>query len=197
MAASLPMLDRIRLASLAKRAAAGDARAFARLYRLLHAPVFAFVARRVAEPSDVEDLTARVFHRLVEHLPSYDPKRGSIRGWVMTMARNAVIDHCRTRRCHTSMDEAQTWLTDATLLPCASLEHDETLAAVRALVAELPSKTREIIALRFADELPHREIAQMLGMTEDAVKQRVSRVLRDLRARGHRLGLQEGVKYAL
>jgi RNA polymerase sigma-70 factor, ECF subfamily len=180
---------------LVRRAAAGDVRAFTRLYRELHPVVYAYFGRRTSNRADAEDLTARVFERVVGRLDSYTPERGSVRTWVLAMARNALIDELRRRRPEASAAEHEDELADASLVPSRALDQDEAAAIVRELLADLSPSTREIFALRFADGLRHSEIAALLGLNEAAVKQRVSRVLRALRERGRALGL-EGVGYA-
>jgi RNA polymerase sigma-70 factor, ECF subfamily len=178
---------------LLRKAAAGDVRAFTRLYRELHPVVYAYLYRRTSIVADAEDLTGRVFERFVARLDSYTPERGSVRAWVIGMARNALIDELRRRRPEAS-DYAEE-LADASLVPSRALDHDEAAAIVRELLADLSASTREIFALRYADGLRHAEIAKLLGLEEAAVKQRVSRVLRALRERGRALGI-EGVGYA-
>jgi RNA polymerase sigma-70 factor (ECF subfamily) len=111
------------------------------------------------------------------------------------MARNALIDELRRRRPEASPAEREEELADASLVPSRALDQDEAAAIVRTLLADLSPTTREIFALRFADGLRHSEIAELLGINEAAVKQRVSRVLRALRERGRTLG-HEGVGYA-
>jgi RNA polymerase sigma-70 factor (ECF subfamily) len=54
--------------------------------------------------------------------------------------------------------------------------------ALRAELAALPNDALELLLLRFVDELPYADIAQVLELTEAAVRQRVSRVIRELRA---------------
>lgn len=166
----------------ARRAAGGDARAFAKLYRGLHPVVHGYVARRIVNPSDAEDLVARVFHRIVEHLHRYDSAKASVRGWALGIARNAVIDHLRTRRDHVAIDD----VAEPSLLvlaPTLPGELDDRIVSLLALVAELPATTREMIALHFADGLSYREIADVCESSEAAVKQRMARALRDLRER--------------
>jgi RNA polymerase sigma factor (sigma-70 family) len=101
----------------------------------------------------------------------------------------------RRKRPEASRAEYEEELADASLVPSRALDHDEAARIVRELLADLPPITREIFALRYADGLRHGEIAKLLGLEEAAVKQRVSRVLRALRARGRALGI-EGVGYA-
>lgn len=175
-----PLRDELHARRLA-RAREGDGEAFRALYRDLYPEVARFVARRVRARADAEDLTGRVFVAFVERLADYDRGRGSVRGWLLTIARNAVIDHFRRLRPTAAVDEHL--LPSAHEGPLADLLQREQLGRLAALVHELPPDTRELLALRFADGLRHREIAAVLGLQEAAVKQRVSRALRDLRTR--------------
>lgn len=165
-------------ARLVRRASDGDARAFRTLYRALHPAVHSYVGRRIATPADVEDLVARVFHRVVENLARFDASKASVRGWILGITRNAVIDHLRTRRDVVALDEAPELLA---LDPIAE-DPDPRTVALLAGVRALPAATREMIALHFADGLSYREIAELVGSTEAAVKQRMARALRELRA---------------
>ncbi len=187
-----------RLARLVRRSLDGDAEAFRALFRALHGPVAAYIARRVLDPLDAEDLTARVFHRMLERLSDYDARRGHVRSWVLTMARNAVIDHLRTDKRHLEVRDAEL-VADASFDPNAALDRDEAAAQLRELLADVPAEVREMLAMRFGDGLRHREIAEVLGLSEAAVKQRFSRTLRELREKARAVGLQDGkgVGYAL
>jgi RNA polymerase sigma-70 factor (ECF subfamily) len=182
---------------LLAKAAAGDARAFTRLYRTLHPLVYAYFARRTDRSADAEDLTARVFERVVMRLSAYEADKGTVKTWVLTMARNILIDELRRRRPEAGADEREELLADASLVPSRGVDQDEAATIVRDLLAQVPAQTREIFALRYADGMRHGEIADLLGLSEAAVKQRVSRVMRLLRERGQALQTDKGVGYAL
>lgn len=182
-----------------RQAAAGDAKAFKKAYRKLHPLVFGYVGRRLSNRADVEDLTAKVFERVVRNLSGFDPTRGSARAWVLTMARNAVIDELRRAGSRTgaTVTTSTAELADASLLPCKALEQDEAARLVRELLADVPAATREMFTLRYADGLRHGEIAALLGLSEAAVKQRMSRLVRSLRERGQEIEARGDVRYAL
>jgi RNA polymerase sigma-70 factor (ECF subfamily) len=170
------------LARLARRAVSGDRRAFTRLYRELHPLVARFVARRVDSRADAEELVAEVFRRLVEHLGEFDPARGSMRAWVLRIARNAVIDHYRTRKSPIALEA----IADGLYELAGPLDHllaDERAARVRALLDSFPLETRRLLALRYGDGLRHAEIAELLGLAEVVVRKRISRAVRELRVR--------------
>jgi len=177
-----PLRDELHARRLA-RAREGDGEAFRALYRDLHPEVSRFVARRVRARADAEDLTARVFVAFVERLRDYDRGRGSVRGWLLAIARNAIIDHFRRVRPTAGAGELLDALPCDALGPLDGLLAREQLDQLAALVRGLDPEARELLALRFADGLRHREVAAVLGLQEAAVKQRVSRILRDLRAR--------------
>jgi RNA polymerase sigma-70 factor (ECF subfamily) len=190
-----PLRDELHARRLA-RARDGDGEAFRALYRDLYPEVVRFVARRVPSRADAEDLTGRVFVAFVERLGDYDRARGSVRGWLLTFARNAVIDHLRRTRPAAPPDLLDLLPSDGDS-PEGGLLLRERLGQLAALVRELPPDTRELLALRFADGLRHREIAGVLGLQEAAVKQRVSRALRDLRARLRPAPSKKGAEGAL
>jgi RNA polymerase sigma-70 factor (ECF subfamily) len=163
----------------------GDRDAFVAAYRALHPTVARFVARRVPVRADAEDLVARTFTRMVERLDSYDPERGTPEAWVLTMARSIVIDH---QRRHAKVVA----LTPATLearesgdascyQPLESVARDQARELLRSAVLACSAGERELLTLRFGDGLRHREIAAILGISEPAVRKRLSRVLSKLR----------------
>lgn len=177
------LLSRDPLARSARLAVAGDRRAFTRLYRDLHPLVARFVARRVDSRFDAEELVAEVFRRVVEHLAAFDPKRGSVRAWVLRIARNAVIDHYRTRKQPISIELDSLVLNGVQDGPLDHMLADERTARIRELLAACPDETRTLLAMRYGDGLRHAEIAELLGLGEAVVRKRISRAVRELRSR--------------
>ncbi len=188
-----------RMARWARLAAAGDADAFRRLYDRLYPVVAAYVGRRISTVADVEDLTSRIFVRFVEHLPRYDAQRGHPRAWVLTIARTQVIDHLRTRKDLDGTPARLDALADAALAADDKIAVDEALSQLRASFAELPAEDRELLTLRLGDGLSLREIAAMTDRSLDAVKQRLSRSQRKLRAAAidERSAVEKAARYAL
>ena len=176
-----PLRDEINARRVA-RACAGDAAAFRALYRDLHPVVAGFVARRVRSRADAEDLIARVFMAFLKHLGDYERGRGSVHAWVLRIARNAIIDDHRARRSVVPLEAVAEVLPGAGDLLGELLAREQRGQLAEQLAALNP-ELRALLALRYADGLAHAEIAAMLGLSEAAVKQRVSRALRDLRAR--------------
>jgi RNA polymerase sigma-70 factor (ECF subfamily) len=170
-------------ARLAERAQAGDREAFVALYRALYPPVAAFVGRRVRAAADTEDAVAQTFHKLLEALPRLDARQGTVLGYTLAIARNAVTDLHRAREGSPSVDAdaAAPEPVSAEVPADAALEARQERDALDLAVAALGPEERRLLEWRFGDGLRHAEIAALTGAREAAVKQRLSRLLRTLR----------------
>jgi RNA polymerase sigma-70 factor, ECF subfamily len=172
-----------RHASRLQKARRGDTKAFAALFDELHGPVFDYLDRRLPDIHDTEDLVSTVFHKLLKNLSSFDPKRGSVTAWLMTMARHALIDHLRRQRDTVDVDAMAEVLAGPARDPLTGMIRTEEAERVQTELGLLPAQTRELIALRYGEGLRCREIAAVTDLSEDAVKQRLSRTVRILRQR--------------
>jgi RNA polymerase sigma-70 factor (ECF subfamily) len=174
-----------RHARLLARARQGDGGAFRRLYRELCDPLASYLAARLRQPEEVEDLVGAVMHRFLERLDRFDPRRGSVLSWLLAMAHHALVDHVRARRVRETepLGGLEERLTAPDTDVLGRLIRDEEAERVWDLLRELTPDTRRLFELRFGQDLRYRDIAELTGMSEDAVKQRFARALRDLRAR--------------
>lgn len=164
--------------ALARR---GNEDAFRRLYGELFHPVAAYVHGRVNNPQDAEDVTAQVFRNFLRHLDRYDSDKGSVMTWTLTMARNAVIDQLRRARPQAvDVDELADQLAGPWAGPLNRLVRDEELQAISRHLARQPADIREMFALRFEQGLRVREVAEVMGLSPDAAKQRFARTIRKL-----------------
>lgn len=143
--------------------------------------VYGFFAYRVSSAADAEDLTQRTFERALRAWGRYDPERGPLRAWLLTIARNLLIDHYRTdggvrQQAIDQVPEGEL----GSELPEPDLGIEPELATA---LSELGPREREVLALRFGGDLSGSEIATMTGLSLSNVQQILSRSLRRLRAR--------------
>lgn len=157
-------------------AAQKDPRRFADLYERHFERVYAFVVRRVPERHEAEDLTAEVFHQALANLPRFEWRGVPFAAWLFRIAANAIVD--RSKRAAREGD-----LPAPDEPPEVSLEEVEERARLFRLVAQLPADQGRVIVMRFAEQKRIREIAEVLGRSEGAVKQLQLRGLQALRAR--------------
>ena len=162
------------------RVQAGENAAVADLFDLYHEPVYRYVASRLREPSDAEDVTQDVFLRVIRALPRYERRGLPFRAWLFTLARNAVIDFHRTRRVHVGLD-AYTNLPSPEPGPEAESLARSEAAVVELAMAALTDDHREVVALRFFGDLSSAEVAAVMGRSEGAVRVLQFRALHALR----------------
>ena len=160
-------------------AAQKDPSRFAELYDQNFHRVYAFVARRVRDRAEAQDLTAHVFHQALANLEKFKWRGAPFVTWLYRIASNAIAD--QARRKLREVGEPVEPSSD-TSVP-SEMETVERRARLFREVERLPEDQRRVIVLRFADEMSIREIAAMLGRTEGAVKQLQFRGLENLRSR--------------
>lgn len=174
--------DHSEIDRLVERARAGDPGAFGELYDHYAAPVYRFVLLRVGNAHDAEDLMQRVFMKMIEALPRYQSRGTPFGAWVFRIARNAVIDHARTRRSHDPIGEVDGQLTSsAEQRDPASVVPDRM--ALEAALRTLTRDQRDVIAYRFFAGLTPPEIASVMRKREGSVRALQFRALGALRRR--------------
>jgi RNA polymerase sigma-70 factor, ECF subfamily len=156
-------------------AAQKDPSRFAALYEDNFERVYAFVARRVRDRDEAEDLTSDVFHKALANLPRFEWRGVPFAAWLMRIAANAITD--RSKR--TAKERA----IPADDPPEVSVAEIEPRARLFKLVDSLAADQRRVIHLRFVEQKTIREISRELRRTEGAVKQLQFRALNNLRAR--------------
>jgi len=147
------------------QAAQRDRSRFAQLYERHFDRVYAFIARRVRDRGDVQDLTSEVFQQALANVGRFEWRGAPFNAWLFRIAGNAIADHYhgRGREEHLSEGADPPYEDD--------LEAVEERTRLFQLVRRLPADQQLVIRRRFADEKRIREIAQELGRTEGAVKQ--------------------------
>jgi len=168
-------LDRI-----VARARTGDPAAIAALYDQFAARVYRFVLARVHSSSDAEDLLQRIFLKVIEGLPRYEPRGLPFAAWLFRIARNTVIDHERTRHDHASLDDAA-HRTDHRAGPEELAEAAFERIAIRSALEQLTAEQRDVIAYRFFADLSPREIGLLMDRREGAIRALQFRAIQTLR----------------
>jgi RNA polymerase sigma-70 factor, ECF subfamily len=162
-------LDDAAIERLVADARDGDTWAFGVIFDHYHEAIYRFIASRVNRPSDAEDLTQHVFVKALEALPRYEARGVPFGGWLFRLARNAVIDHVRTRREHSELD-AVAGRAHGEAGPDEIAVVRQELDAVGSALAMLTDEQREAISLRFFAGLSAREAAEAMGKQEGTIR---------------------------
>lgn len=166
---------------LLTQAKSGDKEAFALLYKEYYVPVYRYIYLRVKSREQAEDLTQDVFLKIYRNIGSIDPEVASPLNYFYTITRNTLIDTWRKKTPDTVSDEdhLNTIPDEApTALETASLKEQSSL--IRECLTELTNDQREVVTLRFIEDLSTHEVAEILGKKETAVRQLQVRGLRTL-----------------
>jgi RNA polymerase sigma-70 factor, ECF subfamily len=192
-------------AYLLQAVAEGSAEALASLYDRHAGGVYAVATRTTGDPSVASDVVQETFLALWDRAELFDPTRGSLRGWLLAIARNRAIDHLRHARRHDRAFAFSTlavaddddgslteWLTASgtpvamgapDMGPETTVVGHETRALMAGAIASLPPVERSVITLAYGAHLSQVEIAARLGWPLGTVKTRTRRALRHLRER--------------
>jgi len=167
------------------RAAARDPQLFEEFYRRHVEAMTSFLARRVADPHTVADLTAEIFLAVLDSADTYRPGRGSETAWLYGIARNVVSSERRRVARETVRDRR---ISGRRLLEpddIARLEDklDAESPGRRALAAleRLPAGERAVLELVAVDQLTVAEAAAALDITKVAARVRLHRARKSLR----------------
>lgn len=179
-AVALPQSALTPIPDVIDRARNGDRAAFGELYDMHVDSVYRYLLYRVREPSDAEDITSEVFTRAFANIHRYKWQGKSFLAWLYTIARNAVTDRRRRDRPTVELDNAYGLAAEG---PTA---HDlavrgEDVQALRGAVKHLTGEQQEVLTLRFVENLSSREVANILGKNEGAIRALQFRALGRLR----------------
>lgn len=156
---------------------AGSVASFGDLYRETVRDVYAYVATIVGDRAAAEDVVAAAYERAYRKRSKFDARRGSPRAWVFGIARNAALDELRRRRRGATLVQEP--------VDAAAPGDDPELAAeratVRAALAGLEPRDREIVALKYHGGLTNAEVAKLLGVSESNAGTRLHRAMTKLR----------------
>ena len=155
---------------------AGDTSAINMLYDLIGGHLLLIARSYLDDKNSDEDIVAEVFRRIGVSIKSFDPARDGY-NWLYKITKNAALSHNKSERRHKTVNidkvantikvESFTDKADIWMDFCAALD-------------KLDESDIELFKLRFIDDLPQKQLARKLHITESAVSQRVNKILKEL-----------------
>ncbi|MCL2071461.1 MAG: sigma-70 family RNA polymerase sigma factor [Oscillospiraceae bacterium] len=150
----------------------GDRSAFSRIYDLSGRLIFSVAYAVVGNYQDAEDVMQDTFLEINKYIHDY--KGSGAKAWILTMARHRAIDIVRKRKPHFDLD-------DFAESPFLSANDDYSRLEVNDMLSRLTEDERQIITYRIYGKLPHREIAEIMGITEANAQKKYRRTIEKLR----------------
>lgn len=159
------------------RAALEDTRHFRLLYERYADRIYWFALPHTRSAAVADDVVSETFLAAIERLEYFNPERGSFAGWLFTIARNKLIDHQRYHRrlWRFVSRHSQRHGLEAEQDAMDLILREERIARVQAAFRQLPAADQEVLGLRYSAGLSSREISEVVGISDAAVRKRLSR----------------------
>jgi RNA polymerase sigma-70 factor (ECF subfamily) len=159
-----------------------DPEAFGKLYELYVEKIYNYVYYRIGNHHDSEDLTAKVFHRALNHIPNYNNKGVPFAAWLYRIAHNLIANWHRDhkRRQVVALDQV-TLSGDRQEMPHHAAEQTNERELLLEAIQKLPPERQELLTLKFVEKMSNAEIGQVMGRSEGAIKSLYHRTLVSLK----------------
>jgi RNA polymerase sigma-70 factor (ECF subfamily) len=158
-----------------------DPEAFGQLYERYVNKIFNYIYYRTGNHHDAEDLTAKTFYQALKHVRRYVNRGVPFSAWLYRIAHNLVANwhRDRSRRQVIALDEIA--LTMPRQHPESELELEDDQRLLMRLIRRIPDDRQQLLILKFVEQMSNREIAQIMGRSEGAIKSLYHRTLLALR----------------
>jgi RNA polymerase sigma-70 factor, ECF subfamily len=178
LSSSSPLAPEVDEAALIRQAREGGREAFGLLYERHRATIARYVAARIRDASDSEDLTEAIFESAWRAMGRYREQGVPFLAWLYRLAHNRVVDHYRALRpTVTLIPEVHESIEDTGAPLDLNIDSADLLKALHSLTDD----QRDVIVLRFIQGMSGREVAQAMDKREDAIRALQFRALATLR----------------
>lgn len=163
------------------QAKSGDTEAFGVVYNKYLTPIYRYIYLRVRDKDLADDLTQDVFIKVFNSLGTFTIRNGSPLSYFYTVARNVLIDNYRKKKnVLISEEELEGRMVDEDTPEKQSILKDTVNTLSKALET-LSENESEAITLKFIENYSNKEIGEIMGKSEEAVRQLQSRGMKALR----------------
>lgn len=159
-----------------------DPDAFGKLYELYVEKIYSYIYYRIGNHHDAEDLTAKVFHRALNHIGSYNNKGVPFAAWLYRIAHNLVANWHRDHSRRQVVALEQITLTDnGHDMPQRVAERNNEREILLEAIQKLPAERQKLLTLKFIEKMSNAEIGRIMGRSEGAIKSLYHRTLVSLK----------------
>jgi len=166
-----------------------DPAAFAELYDHYLPRIYKYIRYRMGNPQEAEDLTSKIFERVVANIGSYQKDRASFNSWIFTIAHNALTDYMRARKRNRCVSiEVVGQIACAGDSPVDNLIRREKQDKLLQAMTKLGDRERDLIGLKFAAQMTNGAISEITGLTKSNVAVILYRSMQRLRSELNAMG---------
>ena len=177
------MKAKIRDKYLLYKVRKGDSEAFGKIYNIYVDKIYRFVFLKTSSKEESEDITGQTFYKVVEYISDSEKQIENLQAFLYRVARNLVADFYKKANIQTleMTPKIEETLPDEQVIPEKRIDQKLELEKVKLALKELNDDYKDAIILYYIEELPVREMAQIMDRTEGAVRVLIHRALEALR----------------
>ncbi|HSX18537.1 MAG TPA: RNA polymerase sigma factor [Candidatus Saccharimonadales bacterium] len=166
------------LNELIQKAQKGDQEAYGQIYRIFYRRIFRYCQFNTNNKNAAQDICQETFLKAWKALPKFQKKGGSLQAYLFKIARNLIIDASRKKK-EERLENYQNVESDVDFEE--QLERKQNVANVRNVLKTLDDVEKQIIVLRYFEDLSQREVATVIGIKEGNLRVRTHRILKKLK----------------
>lgn len=169
----------IDLNELVQKAQKGDKESFSRLYQHFYKKIYRYLFFQIRDDELCKDFCQDTFIKAWKSLSNFSiRKNGTFQAFLFTIARNLVIDHSRKKK-EVKIEEYESLSEEERLYE--DITSKEEVIQIRKALDKLNEEERQVIVLKYFEEMSGEEIAKVLSMKEGAVRVRIHRIMEKLK----------------
>jgi RNA polymerase sigma-70 factor (ECF subfamily) len=174
---------------IVKMAKRGKREGMEKIYEIFAEPIFRYIFLRVGSREEAEDLTSKVFLKVFRRIKTYRESEVPFSAWIFRIAHNELVDYFRMKKpLFQSLDEVYDEPVSSYYEPEVKLLEEELQRRIVQALMQLTPEQREVVVLRYLEGFSIKEIGEVVGKGESAVRSMLSRALRRL----NRIFLKKG-----
>ncbi|HOV88801.1 MAG TPA: RNA polymerase sigma factor [Candidatus Paceibacterota bacterium] len=177
-----------KIKSLVRKAQKGDAESFGIIYEIFAERIYRYIYLKTSSREEAEDLTQQVFVRAWEALPQFEFKKNPFSSWLYSIARNLITDFYRKKKPDFSLDSENALEMPDDLDLTERLIIQDEIRQVFEAINQLPLEQKDLLLLRFVDDLSYDEIASIMNkspLTLRVIQHRALKRLKELMGEGN------------
>ena len=155
--------------SLIRRAQQRDEEAFTQLYEVYFDKIYRYVALRIGNETEAEDMTQQVFLKVLQSITSFKWRGIPFSAWLFRIAHNQVVDYLRKKTKQATAPLNESLVSSNSNLQLMA-EHKLDIEQLISATKRLTEAQRQVVSLRFAGELSVAQVAEVMGKSQWAVK---------------------------
>lgn len=176
MVQCLPMEN---MPELVAKAQQGDKEAFEKLYNEYYGKIYRYCMVNIYKSELAQDICQETFIRAWKSLPSFTlEKGGTFQAYLFRIARNLIIDLSRKKKEFSLAEYVEIEIHEEYE---EKLDRESEVVKLKQTLAQLDETDRQIIILRYFEELGHSEVAKIIGIKEGALRVRTIRLLKKMK----------------